>query len=252
MSTTIVIPGPAKVTLSVKDHTRVIETLMRQPEAVAALFPPNSAPFQLSRFDRRGLELVTRLASLDDDLRQKLVAIVPTFDEIGIAYQKLSPRTLAIVSDVRAAVRVAKGVEAKLATLRRLAADPALKQVLGLAEGVNVAIAIAEDGRQSIYAASHPFYLDMHRRRSEWTVMNHSEDKKEDLQDQVLDEDIDGAIKGGVGGAAGGALAGGPAGAAAGGLAGGLIVGVASSGIKMINDIKEGLDGLFGDLLNSL
>jgi len=237
-----------RLQLTVRDHTRVIQALMKHSEELGPLFERRSA----TGGDPSVAALVAlrRMPGVAPSLVRKIGAVIKCAPLLKAAARKVPAKVRAEARRLMTAVHAQKGVRAKLRYLRRVKASGQHAQQPGLAVGVDVAIAILEDGMATIYSSRHPFYKKLSRRpgakaRAAGAVTGVVPPSP--APDPVANQDVEGALIGGaIGGIAGAALGGsvaGPVGAIGGGLtlgAGGALVGASIwSGRAVLDFIRK-------------
>lgn len=195
--------------LTARDHTLIVNAVMEHPLQVLHYLPETSATDRPS--DQEVLQAALQVAAIDDDVKGRirvLLEVLPRFEEARAAV----PGSLERAINSLQRELTGKTLDEKLAVL----ADDAFRKrhgkVAGLAEGMDRAAEILEDGRDSIYSPSHSFYelLADRPRSAKFALAN-------GLISGMSDHDGVGACLGGAVGAIAGAGIGAGPGAVAGG-----------------------------------
>jgi hypothetical protein len=150
---------------------------------------------------------------------RKVLEILPKLEEAQAAAPESVKRA---VDSLRQELVAKKDIEEKRRLLRDAGTRQRYRDVGGLAEGMEVAAQILEDGRSSIYSPDFSFY----RLLEEGKDLSHTAAR--DAVDNISDADAIGAAAGGIAGAIAGA-AGGPAGSATGAQIGAVVIGGGAS-----------------------
>jgi hypothetical protein len=171
----------------------------------------------------------------DPDLRAKLDVVFEAGPALEAARGQTSAKLLAEGDGLLADIRKQHGAASKPALPRKARAGRLAASEPSLAAGIDVAIAIVEDGISTIYAPRHPFYVRLGD-RSGFTPFVHGEQTHQQRPetDDVADQDIDGAVKGAIADGVGGAAVGGVTDVriGVGAVGGGFVGGVAGAAIK--------------------
>lgn len=225
-------PGP----LRARDHTVIIEAIVRFVLPLLhdlGLLKERAKPVSASQI----LASLGRVAAISAEVQNALRRVaaarkfVPEAAELldrAAGDGKADPRVQKLLAKVRAAA----SVDAKIDVLNKARAESS-GEVAGLAQGIEAAITILQDGKQSIY--NPDFYLEVFGGSGEAASV------AKQASGEIASADVEGAIGGAI--AVGGAAAvGGPAATVAGVAGGAVLGGVGGSTAKAVSLL---LDWLF-------
>lgn len=251
MNLNVSIQGAEGLSLSIGDHTHIIDTLMKNPSGLFSFEPPNTDRAII--FDDRAVVLAKLRYPLSAELRTKLEAVSAASEPLRRNMARVDATERAIAEKIKQALHSRTSIDGKLWELRRAKETEAVRKLSALSTGLDIAISLLESGRTSIYSSSHSFYRILQLRPEGNISTRQAQKETKDPAPDVADSDIDGAIEGAITGGSAGlvvGIPGGGAGMAAGGIGGALGGGVAGGIISSASKVKDLFDSWWNKVIS--
>lgn len=201
------IAGP----LTVKDHTLIMRAIMENPFELLRHIPSKYRSKNGGRpSGTEVLQAALQIEQIEDYTKARIRMVLEGLPELEARQASLPEPAKRAVDDLRQQL-ANKTITEKLSLLRD-AGVRSRQRGDGLADGMEVAARILEDGQDSIYSPDHSFYKLLQKGQGM------SRTAARDAVSDISSGDTIGATAGG----GGGLVAGGPAGGAAGAILGGV------------------------------
>lgn len=222
--------------LSALDHTSIITSIMKKPFHIIR---------QLDRtISKRPSETevliaATKVASFDAYTKGRIEEVLGRSPELEKAQKKITKTTAHSLKEINAEIDKAQGISNLIETIQMLRNSDRYKQDEAIETGLEIALQLLEDGKETIYFSGSGFYEIFNEREKPGVIFKSAGDHASDIGK----EDAKGAVEGAVVGAVvGGSTTAGP-GAVPGAVIGGVGLGLGKSAAEVIGKVWDWIFG---------
>jgi hypothetical protein len=220
-------------------HNQIVQSVMEKPFHVIRRLPFKGGPLRASTIDiLTAVAQASQAGGLDAGTNELIQLIEKIFPHLQKAQRSLPSQTRQLLFEITREFQDLENPHEIVSRLKLMQNSHMYEKYDGLSDGIVIAIQVIEAGRQTIYAAQHPFY--------DLVGMNEAVKIKSGIivNRSALSNIAAAAAAGLLGGAAAGAVAGlafPGAGTAAGAAAGALAGGVGGSVRAAVSEVWDWL-----------